>query len=61
MKRLEQEEFRPVKPVTTPVFPTSAIPADDSQDIFVALQTFHDNRIREYETDMEHANEGNPN
>ena len=52
MKRLEQEEYRPVKPVTKPVYTTSAIPDDDSQDIFAALRTFHDARIREHETKM---------
>ena len=52
MKRLENEEFRPVKPVTKPVYDSSAIPDDDSQDIFAALQTFHDARIREFEAEM---------
>ena len=47
MRRNVQDNFRPVKPVETPIYPL--IPVDDAQDIWEALSIFHENRIRDYE------------
>ena len=47
MKRKEAEEFKPIRPIETPVYPL--IPTDDKQDIFDALETFHNARIADYE------------
>lgn len=47
MKRREHEEFKPIRPIETPVYPL--IPTDDKEDIFDALSTFHTLRIHDYE------------